>query len=129
MANTKLEKFILKCSAALFVLYTVVILLCLDHKGQNLCAAVIGYLLGVFLFESTAMVYGSAVYESKARSALSVGVLLGAFVLLLLALFAAQRISGTVFWVLFGGIVSIPVTVMIYIVLEAAGILHTDFFT
>ncbi len=129
MVNAALEKFILKFSAVVFLLYLIILVLILGLKGLDLIAAVIGFALGIVLFEATAFMFSSAPFRSKARSFLSGGVMIGAFVIVIAALFIAMRTSFEVFWCLFGGVVTIPAAVMIYIVLEAIGLLHTDFFT
>ena len=129
MVNAALEKFILKFSAVIFLLYLIILVLILGLKGLNLITAVIGFALGVLLFEATAYMFSCAPFGSKARTLRSGGVLTGAFVIVIAALFIAMRTSDEAFWCLFGGVVTIPAAVMIYIVLEAIGLLHTDFFT
>lgn len=131
MVNKKLELFIIKASGILFVIGFFSVLLIFDHKLPNALAAVGGYLISVLLFESTAMLFGSAVAPSRAQVHVARFVLIGAFLVMLAALrFTLTHAPGMqTFWVLFGGIVVIPATVTIYIVLEAAGLLHTDYFT
>ena len=128
MVNKKLEQFLFILSFFLFAVFVLVVMLFLDHKARNLGVAVLGYAISLFMFEATAMLFRSAGTGKKAPVIISSGVLVSAFIVMLVALYLVLRVSMESFWVLFGGIVAIPASVMVYSVLEATGITHTGFY-
>ena len=128
MVNKQLEQFLIKLSFLLFDGFVLVVMLFLDHIFLNLGVAVLGYAISLFMFEATAMLFGSAGTNRKSRVIFSSGVLVLAFLVMLVALYLVFRVSMESFWVLFGGIVAIPASVMVYSVLEATGITRTGFY-
>lgn len=128
MVNKKLEQFLFKLSFLLFAIFVIIVMLFLDHKTRNLGVAVLGYAISLYMFEATAMLFGSAGTASKARVIFSAGVLVSAFLIMAVALYLVLRVSMESFWVLFGGIVAIPASVMVWSILEVTGITHTGFY-
>ncbi len=128
MVNKQLEQFLIKLSFLLFDVFLLVTVLFVDHIFRNVGVAVLGYAISLFMFEATAMLFGSAGTNRIRRVIFSAGVLVLAFLVLLVALYLVSKVSMESFWVLFGGIVAIPASVMVYSVLEATGVTHTDFY-
>lgn len=129
MANAALEKFVLKLSVAVFLIAFVLVLVLLSPSLRLALFGLSGYVLSIFLFESTAALYGSLNGKTALLKILAILFLLGTFSVLLLGIWFSLQQGMTAFWSYFTGLMSIPATVIIYIVLEAVGVLHTDFFT
>lgn len=129
MANAALEKFVLKLSVAVFLIAFVSVLVFLSHSAAMVVFGLVGYVVSVFLFESTAALYGSFHVGKPLVKVLSGLFLLTTFGVLLLGVWFSLQQGMHLFWSYFTGLMAVPATIMIYIVLEAVGVLHTDFFT
>lgn len=128
MVNKALETFIIKFSLVVFLIGFVVSLLFLPRSIFLVLCEGGGYLISLGLFMSTASYFGRALSDSPEQKILQWLSLPLAFIILILALFLAMHFEMLYFWMLFGGIMVVPASVILYIVLEVIGVLHTNFY-
>lgn len=129
MVNAALEKFVLKLSVPVFLIAFVSVFLFLSHSGPVLFCLPAGYLLGIILFEATAALYGTLGQGRPSRTTIAVLFLIATFAVILGAIWITVHAEMDRFWALFAGLMTVPAVLIIYVLLEALRVIHTDFFT
>lgn len=129
MANAALERFVLKLSVPVFLFTFVLVFLLFGPSGPLAACLFFGYALAVLLFEATAALYGSFGKGRSLQTVFAVLFLLASFAVVLIAVWFTVRTGMELFWGLFAGLMSVPASLILYIVLESFGVTHTDFFT
>lgn len=129
MVNAALEKHIIKLSLAGVAAGCIVIIFSVSERKYGLTGFLLGSLLSVSIFFSTAYLYSQLGKETKGtgRGLFSIPLALS-FLLMIAVLIWANRFSASLFWCAVAGILIVPLSVILYIIAEAAGISHTGFF-
>lgn len=129
MVNAALERYILKLSIGVFFVAAVLIFAVFHLSFAGAGAALLGFAMSILLFEATAFLFHAPEETSPIRKVLAHMSLPAVFAVLLFVLYWMNRHSVPMFWCVFTGVMVVPATVMIYIVLEAFGITNTNYFT
>lgn len=125
MTNPRLEKHILAIAGVLLGIGIVVMLIWNLGRLYSTAGLLIGFALSTGNFLSTSFLYGSLGKKSVGPASM---LLILSFAATLLVLFFAYRFSHLFFWCAVAGVLLVPLAVMIFIVAEAAGIIHTDYY-
>lgn len=125
MTNPRLEKHILAIAGVLLGIGIVVMLIWNLGRLYSIAGLLIGFALSTGNFLSTSFLYGSLGKKSVGPASM---LLILSFAATLLVLFFAYRFSHLFFWCAVAGVLLVPLAVMIFIVAEAAGIIHTDYY-
>lgn len=125
MTNPRLEKHILAIAGVLLGIGVVVMLIWNLGRLYSIAGLLVGFALSTGNFLSTSFLYGSLGKKSVGPASM---LLILSFAATLLVLFFAYRFSHLFFWCTVAGVLMVPLAVMIFIVAEAAGIIHTDYY-
>lgn len=129
MANPRLEKHILAIAAVLLAVGVIVMLIWNLGRLFSVLGLAAGYVLSAANFLSTSFLYGSMDPQREGRTRLpSVLLLIASFAATVLVLFFAYRFSHLFFWCAVAGVLMVPLAVILFIIAEAAGIIHTDYY-
>lgn len=124
-----MERFLLKFGGVLILTGLIVVTVAVPERPLGPLGFASGSLLSVGIFLSTAFLYGCIGRQAgRGRTGLAAGLLALTFLLMAAILWMANRVHPVLFWCLVGGILVMPATVLLYIILESVGITHTNYF-
>lgn len=129
MANPRLEKHILAIAAVLLAIGIVVMLIWNLGRLYSVLGLLTGFVLSTCNFLSTSFLYGSIGRRGEGRNPFPAALLLVlSLVGTLLVLYFAYRFSHLFFWCAVAGVLMVPLATIVFIIAEASGIIHTDYY-
>lgn len=129
MANPRLEKHILVISTVVFFIGTLILLIWNLGKLYSILGLLTGFVLSIANFLFTSLLYGNLGKRGgNSHKALYAVPVILSFIITLLALFLAYRFSHLFFWCAVAGVLMVPLATILFILAEATGIIHTDYY-